>query len=421
MSRLLYRGGLVAAADQDPVLADVLVEGGRIVRVEPDLGDELISGEVAARPALIDCTGQILLPGLFDAHCHLREPGHEEEETIQSGALAGWQGGFTGLLAMPNTNPVIDNGGMVRFVQSLARDSARIPVHTAGCLSRGRAGKEMAEIGDMVEKGARLITDDNAPVVSADLLAKALSYARNFEVPIAVHPETPSLLGKGVMHDGPTAYRLGLTGIPACGEEICIDRDLRLAQHTGGRLHIQQVSTARGLEILRRFKHEGVRVTAEVSPHHLLLCDEDVGDYDTNAKMLPPLRARSDRDALLEGLLDGSLDMLATAHAPHTEFEKNLDFQNAPFGIIGLETALPALFDGLIRPGRLPWRVLVRAFCQAPRRLLGLPDNPIRPGELADFIRFNPLGQTVVKREWLLSRSHNSPWLGRTLAGAVIP
>jgi dihydroorotase len=421
MSRLLFHGGQVAGSEAPPTRADVLVDDGVIVAVEPDLSDLCHRGEPAGRPTRIDCVGQFLLPGLFDVHAHLREPGREEEETLASGALAGWQGGFTGLLAMPNTEPAIDNGGMVRFVLGLARETARIPVHTAGCLSRGRAGKVMAEIGDMVDKGARLITDDNAPVTCPDLLAKVLAYARHFDVPVAVHPETPALMGRGVMHDGPVAYRLGLPGIPACGEEICVDRDLRLARHTGGRLHIQQVSTAGSLEILRRFKHEGVRVTAEVSPHHLLLTEADVGDYNTHAKMLPPLRTEADRAALLEGLRDGTLDMLATAHAPHTEFEKNLDFQNAPFGIVGLETALPALFDGLIRSGALDWATLVRAFCRAPRALLGLPDNPIRVGERADFIRFDPSRSTVVSRDWLLSRSHNSPWLGRTLAGLVLP
>ena len=352
-------------------------------------------------------------------HVHLREPGREDEETIASGGRAAARGGFTGLVAMPNTDPPIDSGGLVRYVLTLAREQSPVPVWTSGCITKGRAGKQLADIADMHRQGAVMITDDGDPVADPYLFRRALEYAHHFDLLVACHCETPELSRGGAMNEGARSYALGLPGVPACSEEISIARDLELARLTGARIHIQHVSTAHGLDLIRRAKRDGVRVTCEVTPHHLLLNEDDITDYDTNFKMNPPLRTAADNKALLAGLLDGSIDALASDHAPHTEFEKNLDFASAPFGITGLETALPSLFQHLVRPGRLPWDVLVRTFSQAPRRILGLESPEFREGARADFIVFDPEAATHVNADTMASKSRNTPFIGRTLDGAV--
>ena len=410
----LFRGGqAVDAAHASPRRLDILVSAeGKIEKVAPEIAPP-------AGAEVIDCAGKILLPGLFDMHVHLREPGREDEETIATGARAAVRGGFTGIVAMPNTDPPIDTGGLVRFVHTLAREQSPIPVWTSGCITKGRAGQQLADIADMHRQGAVMITDDGDPVADPYLFRRALEYARHFDLLVACHCEVPELSRGGAMNEGARSYKLGIPGIPACSEEISIARDLELARLAGARIHIQHVTTARGLDIIRRAKQDGVRVTCEVSPHHLLLNEDDITDYDTNFKMNPPLRTVADNEALLAGLLDGSIDALATDHAPHTEFEKNLDFASAPFGITGLETALPSLYERLVRPGKLPWDVLVRAFSETPRRILGMEAPGFREGESADFVVFNPAGQTKVDPETMASKSRNTPFIGQSLAGAV--
>ena len=409
----LFRGGLaVDAATAQPRRLDLLVAAdGKIQRAAPEIK--------SADAETTVCTGRILLPGLFDMHVHLREPGREDEETIASGGRAAARGGFTGLVAMPNTDPPIDSGGLVRYVLTLAREHSPVPVWTSGCITKGRAGKQLADIADMHRQGAVMITDDGDPVADPYLFRRALEYAHHFDLLVACHCETPELSRGGAMNEGARSYALGLPGVPACSEEISIARDLELARLTGARIHIQHVSTAHGLDLIRRAKRDGVRVTCEVTPHHLLLNEDDITDYDTNFKMNPPLRTAADNKALLAGLLDGSIDALASDHAPHTEFEKNLDFASAPFGITGLETALPSLFQHLVRPGRLPWDVLVRTFSQAPRRILGLESPEFREGARADFIVFDPEAATHVNADTMASKSRNTPFIGRTLDGAV--
>jgi dihydroorotase len=392
---------------------DILVSAeGKLEKVAPEIAPP-------AGAEVIDCAGKILLPGLFDMHVHLREPGREDEETIATGARAAVRGGFTGIVAMPNTDPPIDTGGLVRFVHTLAREQSPIPVWTSGCITKGRAGQQLADIADMHRQGAVMITDDGDPVADPYLFRRALEYARHFDLLVACHCEVPELSRGGAMNEGARSYKLGIPGIPACSEEISIARDLELARLAGARIHIQHVTTERGLDIIRRAKQDGVRVTCEVSPHHLLLNEDDITDYDTNFKMNPPLRTVADNEALLAGLLDGSIDALATDHAPHTEFEKNLDFASAPFGITGLETALPSLYERLVRPGKLPWDVLVRAFSETPRRILGMEAPGFREGESADFVVFNPAGQTKVDPETMASKSRNTPFIGKSLTGAV--
>jgi dihydroorotase len=410
----LFRGGQAVDAEHaSPRRLDILVSAeGKLEKVAPEIAPP-------AGAEVIDCAGKILLPGLFDMHVHLREPGREDEETIATGARAAVRGGFTGIVAMPNTDPPIDTGGLVRFVHTLAREQSPIPVWTSGCITKGRAGQQLADIADMHRQGAVMITDDGDPVADPYLFRRALEYARHFDLLVACHCEVPELSRGGAMNEGARSYKLGIPGIPACSEEISIARDLELARLAGARIHIQHVTTERGLDIIRRAKQDGVRVTCEVSPHHLLLNEDDITDYDTNFKMNPPLRTVADNEALLAGLLDGSIDALATDHAPHTEFEKNLDFASAPFGITGLETALPSLYERLVRPGKLPWDVLVRAFSETPRRILGMEAPGFREGESADFVVFNPAGQTKVDPETMASKSRNTPFIGQSLTGAV--
>ena len=410
----LFRGGRwVDAQHAEPRRLDILVAAdGRIEKIAPDIAP-------ASGADTVDCAGKILLPGLFDMHVHLREPGREDEETIATGARAAVRGGFTGIVAMPNTDPPIDTGGLVRFVRTLAREQSPIPVWTSGCITKGRAGQQLADIADMHRQGAVMITDDGDPVADPYLFRRALEYARHFDLLVACHCEVPELSRGGAMNEGARSYRLGIPGIPACSEEISIARDLELARLAGARIHIQHVTTARGLDIIRRAKADGILVTCEVTPHHLLLSEEDITDYDTNFKMNPPLRTPADSAALLAGLLDGSIDALATDHAPHTEFEKNLDFASAPFGITGLETALPSLYERLVLPGKLPWDILVRAFSQTPRRILGLEEAEFAEGQVANFTIFDPDGHTQVSVETMASKSRNTPFLGQNLAGAV--
>lgn len=403
---------VVSPSHRDTGPVDVLCSGGRWHFPAPG---ELLPDDCR----VIDARGQVLLPGLYDLHAHLREPGREDAETIASGTAAAVNGGFTGLLLMPDTNPAIDNGGMVQSVIDIASKTSLIPVNVAGCISRRRGGEELAEIGEMRLRGAVMITDDGAPVNNPLLLRRALQYSRDLGLLVASHCDVKDLSGNGAMHDGKVSYRLGLPGIHPCAEEIGIARDIRLAQSCRSRIHIKHVTTASGVETIRRYKREGVEVSAEVTPHHLIFTDEDVGDYDTNFKVKPPLRPAADTAALLAGLIDGTIDVIATDHSPHTEFEKTRDFASAPFGITGLDTALPALHHHLIQPGLLTWDVLAERFAIAPRRLLGLPTPDIASGTAVDAVLFDPAATTTVDRAFLKSRSHNNPFLGKTLQGAV--
>lgn len=395
-----------------PQRCDLRVQDGIITEIAPQLPP--LPGETA-----VQAEGCLLLPAGCDAHVHLREPGQEDAETIRSGTEAAIAGGFSRVLAMPNTDPPIDTGGMVAFVQHMAEKCARIPVSVAGALTKGREGSKLAEIADMADQGAVMVTDCNHALQDAYVLRRALEYTRHFDMVVGVYPDTPALSKSGVMHEGDVSFHLGLQGIPAMAEEIGIERDLRVAAAVGGRIHIQNVSTAEGVASIRRWKARGVAVTAETTPHHLLLNHTALLGYNTHMKMMPPLRTEADQAALLEGVIDGTLDMIATGHAPHTDFAKNLDFHHAPFGVIGLETALPALYHHLVRPGHLRWATLVQALAFAPRRLLRLPDNPLRTGLPFEAVLFDPAAETRISRETLKSRSFNSPWLGQTLSGAV--
>jgi len=411
MELLLRDATVVRAGDDEMNQRDVYVRDGIIQSVDCD-------SRVGDVPA-IHAEGKILLPALYDMHVHLREPGREDIETIETGSEAAINGGITGLLAMPNTDPAIDSGSMVDFIEDIAEDDARIPVHTAGCITKNRDGNELAEIADMKEKGAPMITDDGDPVASARVMRRAMEYAKNFDLIVADHCEIPALSESGAVTEGEASYRLGIPGQPRISEEICIERDLRLARLTGSRYHVQHLSTADGLRSIKRFKADGVNVTCEVTPHHLLFSYEDLERHDTSLKMNPPLRSESDRKALIEGLNEGTIDVIATDHAPHASFEKRRDFNSAPFGITGLETALPSLYDRLITENALDWPTLVDAFSRKPRELLGLPSATIREGNEAELVLFDPEERTPVNRNFLRSKSTNTPFLDESLSGSV--
>ncbi len=412
MSKRLFKNGQIASEDSSELIeADILVEDGRIVQVGPGI---TTSGAVE-----IDCSGCVLMPGMFDLHVHAREPGGDEKETIESCSEAAINGGVTGAVLMPNTSPPIDSGGLVQTVLDIIEESSRIPMLQTGCITKGRAGEELAGIAGMAAKGVPMLTDDGDPVPSEQLLRRAMEYAMDFDLPLASHCETKSLSGNGAMNEGPVSYRLGLPGIPAISEEICLDRDIRIAQFTGGRVHIQDVSTAIGMNTIRRAKEDGVRVTCEVTPHHLIFNEEDIGEYDTNFKMNPPLRTKEDNELLLQGLIDGVFDVIATDHAPHSEFEKKTDFASAPFGITGLETAIVSLYHHFIRDGRFGWDLLVKRYSAEPRRLIGHAPVPITEASVADFIVFDTNLTTEFTLEFMRSKSGNTPFLNKTLHGKV--
>lgn len=410
----LYRHAQIASEDSSKLIhGDVLVEGDRIIGV----GSE-ISGVADAE--VIDCTGRILLPSLFDIHVHAREPGHEEKENITTCAEAAINGGVTGFVMMPNTSPTIDNAGVVRTVLESAR-STRIgkSIYVAGAITKGRKGEELAGIAGMKAAGVVMLTDDSTAVDNPQVLRRAMEYARDFDIPISSYCEVKELNGKGCMHEGKISYSLGLRGIPDISEEIGIARDIRLAEFTGVRLNIQHVTTAKGLRTIQRAKDRGIPVTCEITPHHLLFSHEDIGDYNTHFKVSPPLRTQEDNAILLQGLRDGWFDVIATDHAPHTPFEKNQDFASAPFGITGLETALPSLYDHFISKGILDWGLIVKRFSAEPRRLMKLDPVPVKEGGVADFIIFNPERSTTFNREFIKSKSVNTPFLDQTLKGLV--
>jgi dihydroorotase len=409
----------------------IFIEGGRVI--DPASGLDgvrtvvLRDGRVAEvaerveRPRdarALDARGRWVTPGFIDLHVHLREPGQEYKETVATGARAAVAGGFTAVVAMPNTAPVNDTLAVTELVRARADQAGLARVYPCGAISRGLKGEELAEYGELKAGGCVAVSDDGRPVTSSALMRRALEYARAFDLPVAVHEEDLQLVGKGVMHEGAVATRLGLKGIPAQAEEVMILRDVALAELTGGRLHLQHVSTAGGVRAVREAKRRGLRVTAEVTPHHLSLTDEDVAasGYSTDFKMNPPLRSAADRAACLEGLADGTLDAIATDHAPHSAVEKEVEFDAAANGVVGLETALPACL-ALVRRGVLTERRLIEALTWSPARVFSLPGGTLAPGAPADVAVLDPAAAWVLGDATSFSKGRNSPWRGRELTG----
>jgi dihydroorotase len=392
---------------------DLLLEDGKVQAVDPP--GTFRAADVARR---IDARGSWVVPGLIDIHCHLREPGYEYKETVATGAAAAVAGGFTALACMANTNPVNDSAAVTRFILERAAQAALARVHPIGALSQGLAGERLAEIGEMRAAGIVAVSDDGKPVADAGLMRHALEYCAMFGIAIVDHAEDPGLAG-GSMHEGRTSLRLGLRGIPAAAEEVMVSRDIALAELTGGRLHIAHVSTRGTVDLVRAAKARGVRITAEAAPHHFTLTDEAVAEYDGNAKMNPPLRGAEDRDALIAALADGTIDAIATDHAPHHRDEKEVEFENAAFGIIGLETALP-LSLRLVEERALTPSDWVRRLSATPAEILGVSGGTLQPGAIADVTVVNPEAEWRVEASWLKSKSKNSPFLGWTMKGRAL-
>ncbi len=408
----------------------LILVGGRVVDPvsgtdevrDVALADGRIAAEAATGAERLDCSGLIVTAGLVDLHTHLREPGFEHKETILTGTRAAAVGGYTAVSAMANTDPVADHAGIISEVRQKAAAAGLADVYPVGAITKGLAGESLAEIGEMVAAGVRVFSDDGICVPTARMLRNALTYARAFphEVVIADHCEEASLVEGGQMHEGGHSYAMGLAGRPAEAEEIAVARDLALARMTGGRLHICHVSAARSVELIRRAKTEGVRVTAEVTPHHLVFTDDDLVNYDTNLKVHPPIRSEEDRDALRRGVADGTIDAIATDHAPHAVEEKEAEFDLSPPGTIGLETSLAAVLTHLVQPGLLPLMRALEALSPTPARILGATGHggPIEPGRPANLVVFDPAETWTVEPPFA-SRGRNSAFLGRTLTGRV--
>jgi dihydroorotase len=411
--RTLIRGGRVVDPSQGiDGLLDVLAVGGEIAQV----GERL-----EARDAeVVDAAGLVVTPGLIDVHVHLREPGGEHKETIRSGARAAAAGGFTAVVAMPNTDPPVDDPATVGFVRAAGLRAGGARVYPSGTITVEQRGEQLTEFGELIAAGAVAVTDDGRPVTSAAIMRMALEYALTFDLPVAVHAEELTLSRGGSMNEGIISTRLGLNGIPNAAEDVMIARDLMLAGLTGGRLHIQHVSTRGGVEMIRAARARGIRVTAEASPHHFTLTDDAVEAYRTDAKMNPPLRSEADRDAVREGVRDGTLDVIATDHAPHHYDEKEQAFEDAPNGIVGLETAVGLAFSELVHTRLIDLATLVERMSCAPARALGLPGGTLRVGTPADVTLLDPDAEWTVDPKQFLSLSRNTPFAGRALRGRAV-
>lgn len=409
---LLIRGAHVV----DPqvgldAVRDVVVEGERIAEVAESV-------QVPVGAEVIDGTGKYLVPGLVDIHVHFRDPGYEFKETIETGSAAAAVGGFTDVATMPNTDPVVDTGEGIRYQITKGDACGLVHVRPIGACTKGEKGEQLAEIGDMAHEGACMFSDDGHGVQSAGMLRTVMDYVRQFDRVVACHCEVVSLSNHGQVNEGRASTRLGLAGWPAAGEEVEIGRDIDLCRLTGCALHICHISTARGAELVRAAKAEGLPVTAEVCPHHLFL-DETALDetYDTNLKMNPPLRTPEDAAALREALVDGTIDCVVTDHAPHAPFEKEREFEAAPFGVVGLETSLPLVLTNLVATGKMSWSRLVEVMCVAPRRIARLEPVRVEEGSVADLTLVDPACAFDVTPELFAGKESNSAFLGAHLMG----
>jgi dihydroorotase len=411
---LILKGGrVIDPANGVDGLHDVVIVDGRVERVAAP-------GPAPKGAEVIDVTGKVVCPGFIDIHVHLREPGFEYKETVATGTRAAAAGGFTAVACMANTHPVNDNGSITDYILAKARSVGVVRVYPIGAVTRGLEGKELAELAELAEAGCVAFSDDGKCVMNANLYRRAMEYTLPFGAPVISHAEDCHLAHGAAMHEGVVSTELGIAGAPAAAEDVMVARDILLAELTGAHVHIAHVSTAGAVRLVREGKARGVRVTAEVTPHHLVLTDDAVRSFDPNTKMNPPLRSKRDVEALLEGLADGTIDCIATDHAPHATSEKEGEFDHAAFGIVGLETAVSVLLDRVVRTGALPLPMLVARLTADPARLLDLPGGSLTPGAAADVTVLDLDARITVDPKHFRSRSRNTPFAGWELTGAPV-
>jgi dihydroorotase len=411
MRTLIKNGRIIGSKTGKNGIFDILIENGSIIEIGNNL--DIKSGD------LIDADGRYVLPGLVDAHCHLRDPGYEYKEDIETGTMSAAAGGFTSIACMPNTNPVIDSESVISYITNKTMQDGLVNVYPVGAISKGLEGQELAEIGELKFAGAVAISDDGRPVSSSELMKNALLYASMFDISVISHCEDSGLSYEGTMNEGFESTILGLKGIPSASEAIMVARDLILAEYTKTPIHIAHVSTELSVDLIRNAKRRGVRVTAETCPHYFSLTEESCDGFNTLAKVNPPLRTEKDVDAVIEGLKDGTIDIIATDHAPHHEDEKNVEFNLAASGIVGFETALPLAITYLVKPGHLTMEDLVEKMCIKPSKLLALNKGTIDVGKSADITIVDVDDEFIVDINKFRSKSKNSPFNGFKLTGSV--
>jgi len=410
MSLLIKGGRVLDPANGVDAVEDLLIQDGKIARLGKGL-------EAPDGTPVIAAAGKVVCPGFIDIHAHLREPGYEYKETVATGTKAAAAGGFTAVACMANTNPVNDNRSVTDYILAKARSEGFVRVYPIGAVTRGLEGKELAELAELAEAGCVAYSDDGHPIMNSALLRRAMEYTLPFGLPIISHAEDAHLVQGGVMNEGVVSTELGLGGRPATAEEVMVARDCCLAELTGAHVHIAHLSTAGAVRLVKEAKARGIRVTAEVTPHHLLLTEEAVRGYDPNTKMNPPLRTKRDQEALLEALADGTIDCIATDHAPHALSEKEGDFDGAAAGIVGLETAASVLLDRLVRPGLLSLKILVERLTAGPARALNLPGGSLAPGVDADVTILDPARELTIDPAGFHSKSRNTPFGGWRVTG----
>lgn len=410
MGSLRIAGGRVIDPSQDlDRVTDLWIDGGRIACIGPDApfaADETIAAG-----------GLLVVPGLIDMHVHLRDPGGETDETMASGTLAALESGFTSVACMPDTEPAVDNQASAEFVTLLASRANHVKVWPVGAVTKDRAGEELAEMGGLVEGGAVAFTDSDRPIANADIMRRALQYAQMFDKPVLTQPLVPELVRNGLMNEGFVSMTLGMAGIPSAAEEIMVDRDLHLAQFTGGRLHLQNLSCQGSVASIRRAKLAGLAVTAEACPHHFTLTEEELKSFDANFKVLPPLRTADDVHALVAGLVDGTIDVIASGHSPWAPEKKLRELDDAPFGVIGIESLLPVAIRALIEPGLITWPALIRKLATNPARILGIDRGTLQVGRIADVTLIDPSESWTIDPARFRSKSRNCPFAGWKVKG----
>jgi dihydroorotase len=410
MSLIRIAGGRVVDPSQDlDRITDVWIDGDRILSIGNDVPFDPEETIVA--------DGLLVVPGLIDMHVHLRDPGNEADETIATGTRAALESGFTGVACMPDTEPAVDNQASAEFVTLLSNRANNVKVWPVGAVTKDRAGEELAEMGGLVEAGAVAFTDSDRPIASADIMRRALQYAQMFDKPVLSRAEVPELSRGGMMNEGFVSMTLGMPGIPTAAEEIMVDRDIRLAQFTGGKLHLQSLSCQGSVASVRRAKQAGLQVTAEVCPHHFTLTEEELRNFDSNYKVYPPLRTAEDVHALISGLADGTIDVIASGHSPRAPEKKLRELDTAPFGMIGIESLLPIAIHALVEPGHLTWPALIRKLATNPARILGIDRGTLQPGKIADVTLIDPHESWTIDPSKFRSKSRNCPFAGWKVRG----